>query len=138
MLSSGITGTMRNYLYVKDLMHLSEHNSTPTLSVYHRMAATQLPLNIAVWKVKLKLHPGIDFTQYVTRGIECGFYIRVKGALHPSPLPQNMDLASDLHQRYLQQLQTCCGVLQHRALSMLHIIMMMCNTHIQMSAQKHF
>ena len=87
---SGTAGPTESYHYMKDLMCLSEHSVTPTPSVDYRLAAIQSPLHLATWKEKLKLYPDQDFAQYVTRGIEHGFWIGVKGVLQSSTSPKNM------------------------------------------------
>ena len=83
-------GPLGRYLYIKDLMHLSESSIRPTVPIDHRLAAVQLPLNIAVWKQKLHSHPDQDFAQYVTHGTEWGFRIGIKRVFHTGPSPKNM------------------------------------------------
>ena len=94
------------YIYTKDLLEL-EHTlqkEQPSI-VDPRLAGVHTSLHLAAWSKKLRQHPDKDFSNYILRGIENGFYIGIDPAVSLKPATRNMQSASqhpDIIDDYLQ------------------------------------
>lgn len=63
------------------------------------------PLNIAAWQACLRGHPDADFTEYILRGLQCGFRIGVSGPTKLQSAKTNMSSAKqhpEVIEHYLQ------------------------------------
>ena len=94
------------YIYTKDLLKL-EHTFQrgQSISVDPRLTGIHAPLQLASWQKRLYPHPDKEFSSYILRGIEKGFYIGVDAAFPLISAKKNMQSASqhlDVIDKYIQ------------------------------------
>ena len=82
------------YAYTKDLLEL-EYTSRRQQSsgVDPHLAEVWTPLHLDSWLRRLRYHPDRDFSFYILRGIEYGFYIGVNPSVSLTPAASNMQSA---------------------------------------------